>query len=333
MQKQGNSMVKSIKLCVIGSGNFARYAHGPSLKQIAAGDSLFDLAAVADLDLSKAEFFAKQFGFKRFYGDWRVMLDTEKPDGVVVLTQVAATSEVASEVLLYGYPMMSEKPPGRNLDEVQRIIDASKASGKPAMCAFNRRYSPLLNQMLGILKDEKDETLEHVRCDFYRHERLDADFSTTSIHGIDALRHLSGGAYSSVDFTYQELNRQPAARNIFMSCQFDNGVYGFISFCPTTGAAFERYTMSTRHLLLIAQTVIPGGGSDKPGSIFVYKNGQLLRIEAATPNPLNSQDIYLAGYYSENLAFVTRLREGFPVFDDMRMSRDAGEIAKFLRKR
>ena len=325
--------MKKIKICVLGSGNFARSVHGPSYNLLRGQDPDLEYAAVADLDPAKAADFAAKFNIPRSYGDWREMAKAEKPDGICVLTGVAATSRAAGEVLTEGIPVMMEKPPGRNREEILHLIDCAKKGGAPAMVAFNRRYSPLLAQMLGIVRDECQEPIEHVRCDFYRSERMDADFSTTSIHGIDAIRHLSGGAYREAQFIYQELQREKPTWNIYINAKFDNGVYGTISFIPSTGALCERYTVTTRHWALIARTVTPGGGSDAPGCIEIFRKGFHLRDEAPAPTYLNRHDVYLAGYYGENAAFVDRLRNGFPAFNDLEMSLDAVELADCIRNK
>ena len=314
-----------IKICVIGAGNFARAVHGPSYNLLRWQNPDVEYAAVADLDVGKAKSFSEQFAIPRFYGDWREMTAQEKPDGICVLTGVAATSRTAGEVLAEGIPVMMEKPPGRDREEILHLIEAAKRGNAPAMVAFNRRYSPLLAQMLGIVQTECCEPIEHVRCDFYRSERMDADFSTTSIHGIDAIRHLAGGAYQEAQFVYQDLQREKPTCNIYVNAHFDNGVFGVISFIPSTGALFERYTVTTRHWTLIAHAVTPGGGSD------VLRQGFHLRDEAPAPTALNRHDVYLAGYYGENQAFIERLRNGFPAFNDLEMSLDAVELADCIR--
>ena len=177
--------MKKIRICVLGAGNFARYAHGPSLRLLADTDPALELAAVADLDAGKAESFAKAFGFQHAYGSWREMAEKEQPDGISVLTGVSATTAAACDVLAAGYPAMIEKPPGRNRAEITAIMESARRSGTAAMVALNRRYSPLLNQLLGLVHSECGEEIEYVGTDFCRFERLDNDFSTTAIHGID----------------------------------------------------------------------------------------------------------------------------------------------------
>ena len=321
------------KICIIGCGNFARSAHGPSYNLIRQADSEVEYAACADMSAEKAASYAAAFGIARHYSDWREMASAEKPDGICVLTGVKDTARTASEVLSAGIPVMMEKPPGRDRAEIEQILAASKATGTPAMVAFNRRYSPILTQMLAILEDECQEPVEHVRCDFYRCERLDADFSTTSIHGIDALRHISGGRYVDARLDYQPLRRERPAANIFVNAHFDNGAYGVVSFVPSSGATFERYTLNTRHWTLVAHTVPPGGGSEPPGRIEVFHNNFHLRDEAPLPAEFNQAAVYLAGYYGENAAFIDRLRHGFPAVNDLEVSLDAVELADCIRNR
>ena len=321
------------KICIIGCGRFARYAHGPSYNFIRQNDSDVEYAACADMSAEKAASFAADFAIPRNYSDWREMARIEKPDGICVLTGVQDTARTASEVLTEGIPVMMEKPPGRNRAEIEQIIAAAKATDTPAMVAFNRRYSPLITQMMSILDNECREPIEHVRCDFYRCERLDADFSTTSIHGIDAIRHISRGRYTEARFDYQTLQRESPAVNIFMNARFDNGVYGLVSFIPSSGATFERYTLNTRHWTLIAHTVPPSGGSEPPGMIEVFHNNFHLRDEAPLPSKLNKEEVYLSGYYGENAAFIERLRDGFPKINDLEMSLDAVELADCIRQR
>ena len=321
------------KICIIGCGRFARYAHGPVYRLIRQRDPDVEYAACADVSPEKAASFSRDFEIPRHYTDWREMAEKERPDGICQLTGVSDTAETACQVLAEGIPLLMEKPPGRNRSEIQRIIAASRRSNTPAMVAFNRRYSPIIVQMLDILDRECKEPVEHVRCDFYRCERLDADFSTTSIHGIDAVRHIARGRYTEARFDFQELKRETPAANIFMNARFDNGAYGLLSFIPSSGATFERYTIATRHWTLIAHTIPPSGGSEPAGMIEVFHDNHHLRDEAPLPSELNDEELYLAGYYGENAAYLRRLRNGCPETDDLAMSMDAVELADCIRNR
>ena len=62
------------RICLIGAGNFARYVHGPMLKELAGRDAAVERAAVCDLNAERAENFARDFGFQRSYTDPEIML-------------------------------------------------------------------------------------------------------------------------------------------------------------------------------------------------------------------------------------------------------------------
>ena len=324
--------MERVRICVIGAGNFADYAYGPSLRLLAETDPNIVLAGVADIVPEKSRSFSERFGILHSYDDWRRMLAEEHPDGVIVLTPVAATAETACAVLAAGYPVMIEKPPGRCRSEIQRIMGASRQSRCPVMCAFNRRYSPFLMRAREILSGECGELPEHLRCAFCRFERLEHEFFTTAIHGIDAMRHLSGGRYAEVDFHYQEPRRERPVRKVLLYSRFDNGASGVIDFLPSTGAAVERYTIHTRHWMIEVHTVIPGGGGDVPGKITVYRDGRPLRVETPETAGFRMDTLYLAGYYPEIETFVRNLRCGFPAQSDLELSLDSVEIADALRR-
>lgn len=320
---------------MIGAGFFANFMHGPLLRLLAQRDPGLELAAICDLDAERAEKLAAETGFRKSYTDFRKMLEAERPDGVFLLTPVSATAAVGEAVLAAGYPVMIEKPPGRNRTEILRLIQASRENNVPAMVAFNRRYSPLLLRGVEILQQEvPGEKIEHIRCDFFRSERFDPDFSTTAVHGIDAVRHLSGSRYREVAFHYQELERDgKKICNFFLTGFMEDGCSAQLSFCPSTGALLERFTLNTRSRTIIIESTPPGGSCDFPGRVFVYEGGRLLRMEPPQPHEFDREEFYLAGYYEEDRRFIGQLRRGFPPGNDLELSLQAVEIADACRNR
>src|SRR6266571_2151554 len=134
------------RLATIGCGEHATGSHGPSLALYAARHPGTVLLACCDLDPGKAERYRAQFGFGRAYTDLRRMLDTERPDAVSLVAPVERTCELACLILEWGFPLLLEKPPGRTVAEVDRMIaapgvaniflDAVMASGTSAHLAF-----------------------------------------------------------------------------------------------------------------------------------------------------------------------------------------------------
>ena len=54
------------------------------------------------------------------------MLNKEKLDAVCLLVPESIIAALSIKLLRLGYPLMMEKPPGRNKDETMAMIEAAK---------------------------------------------------------------------------------------------------------------------------------------------------------------------------------------------------------------
>lgn len=77
------------------------------------------------------------------YTDFRKMMDKEKPDGILVVTQPNKHSEVVVPVLEAGFHCFAEKPMDTAVERVDAIVKAArKAKGVIYQIGTQRRYSP-----------------------------------------------------------------------------------------------------------------------------------------------------------------------------------------------
>ena len=83
-----------MKLCMIGCGEHARVAHGPSQARCVHEGRDLVLAGCCDLDATRAEAFRRDFGYARAFTDAVAMLDAERPDAVAVVVPVERTVTV-----------------------------------------------------------------------------------------------------------------------------------------------------------------------------------------------------------------------------------------------
>ena len=155
------------RLATIGCGEHATGTHGPSLALYAERHPGTELVACCDLDPGKAERYRARFGFARAYTDLRRMLDTERPDAVSLVAPVERTCELACLIFEWGFPLLVEKPPGRTVAEVDRMIAA--AGGVAHQVAFNRRFAPLLRELKRDVKGDEwtDSRLPFVQGGFF----------------------------------------------------------------------------------------------------------------------------------------------------------------------
>ncbi len=79
------------------------------------------------------------------YEDYREAIDDVRPDVVFVCTPNRYTPDVCIYALEQGCHVFCEKPPGRNLSDIQRIIGVEEKHPRlKLMFGFNHRYHPAI---------------------------------------------------------------------------------------------------------------------------------------------------------------------------------------------
>ncbi|MFK7696681.1 Gfo/Idh/MocA family protein [Paenibacillus sp. HJGM_3] len=117
-------MTQPIRLGMIGSGHVSnRY-----FEQAARLDGVRFVATCAR-SLDSARLKAEQVGVPRWYDDYRVMMDAEELDGVVVATPHSVHAEPALAAFERGLHVMNEKPMATSFEECRRMVEQAEAAG------------------------------------------------------------------------------------------------------------------------------------------------------------------------------------------------------------
>jgi myo-inositol 2-dehydrogenase / D-chiro-inositol 1-dehydrogenase len=320
------------RLCQIGGGEHARVAHGPSQRRCAAERGDLVLAGCCDLDAGRAESFRRDFGYARAFTDPVAMLEAERPDAVVVVVPVERTVAVGSMVLERGLPLLLEKPPGETTAAVDELIAASERGGRvPHQVAFNRRFAPLVRELRRRI--EEAGPLQHVHYEMTRVERRDPDFSTTAIHGLDAVRYIAGADYAEARFRYHErADLGPGVANILVDAVMTSGATAHLAFCPVAGVLVERATAHAHgHTLFLH--VPMWSGVDSPGRLWHFAGGKLVADLGGDRVGDGTALFELGGFYRETVAFLDALAAGRVPSPGLRESRQSVEIAEHVRER
>ncbi len=322
-----------MKLCQIGCGEHARVAHGPSQARCGRERADLVLAACCDLDPGRAESFRHDFGYARAYTDPAAMLDTERPDAVVVVVPVERTVGVGSMVLQRRIPLLLEKPPGETTAEVNCLIAAAEGGGPvaPHQVAFNRRFAPLVQELRRRIAEAGP--LQHVHYEMTRVERRDPDFSTTAIHGLDAVRYLAGADYAEARFRYREMPELGrGVANILVDAVMTSGATAHLAFCPVAGVLVERATAHAHgHTLLL--NVPMWNGVDAPGRLWHFTGGKLVADLTGDRTGDGTALFELGGFYRETVAFLDAVEARRPPSPSLRESRQSVAIAEQVRAR
>jgi len=322
-----------VRLCQIGCGEHARVAHGPSQARCARERRDLTLAGCCDVDRERAEAFRREFGHAHAFTDAQAMLEAERPDAVVVVVPIERTAGVGALVLERGIPLLLEKPPGTTVTEVDGLIAASERDGRPVphQVAFNRRFAPLLREMRRRI--ETGPPVQHLHYEMTRVDRRDPDFSTTAIHGIDAVRYLAGADYAQARFRYREMPELgPGVADIFVDAVMTTGATAHLAFCPVAGVLVERATAQAQGQTLFAHVPM-WGGPDSPGRLWHFQGGTLAADVKGDEMGDGPALFELGGFYAETAAFLDALARGRLPSPGLRESRQSVEMAQRVRER
>lgn len=115
-----------------------------------------DLRAVCDVQLERAEEYARTFGAPAAYGDHRAMLAEVRPDAVFIVTgytedgQVQAT-QLAEDCLRAGAHVWMEKPTAASLAQVDRLAQVSAETGRQVMTGLKKIFTPAIEKVKSII--------------------------------------------------------------------------------------------------------------------------------------------------------------------------------------
>ena len=288
---------------MIGAGPFNRHNHAPALQRLAAGSApAVALDAVCDLDLDKAKRYAQDFGFRAAFGDLHEMIRSARPDAVYVLVPPAAAADVLCQVLPYGLPTFTEKPPGVTVEQAERVADLAAAHGQITYVAFNRRRTPALVKLKAWAAEHGPP--RYVHATMLRTKRREEVFATgTAIHPLDALRYLAG------DVAHIRTEAQPypgaVCRDFRVRLDFVSGLTADLHVIVDSGVQLERYVVYTEGQT--AEATVPGAYSSAhfcPG-FRVHAGREVVEDCRAVDDPLVA-----CGFLGEHEAFLRAIEQG-----------------------
>lgn len=230
-----------LSIGVIGAGSHSRAFHGPALKIIKQrGPGLIELAAICDIDRAKAESYASEFGFARACDDLEKMLAAERLDGIVAVTPMERTVEIASRILRAKMPVLIEKPPGVNADEARELLAVARETRTPHMVSLNRRFCPAVLKARQWLEANADRPPRLILARMLRHNRREANFvAHTGIHPVDTVCSFLGRP-GRVDARRVAAGR--ADSHLYQATLvFDSGAAAVLVFASAVGLQQETY--------------------------------------------------------------------------------------------
>lgn len=192
--------MSEIRVCIVGAGNLSSKRIYPNIG--AAGGTL---AGACDLDRGKAEAMVRRYGGNA-YSSWEEMLNSEKPDAVVICIGPQQHYELAIRIMRMGYPVYTEKPPAPTAAQALEMARVSKETGLLCTTAFKKRYTVAANRAKEWIGKFDPNDLYSISADYassqYKNDSLRTDFlHDFTIHMIDLISYLFGDAQQVFSFS------------------------------------------------------------------------------------------------------------------------------------
>lgn len=138
--------MKTLKWGLIGAGDIVRKRVAPALRD----SEICELIAVSRNRAELAESFAKEFGAKKYYADWRDLIENKQIEAVYIATPVYLHKEQTIAAAKAGKHVLCEKPMGLNPAECDEMIQICKENNVRLGIAYYRHFYPLIKRIKEI---------------------------------------------------------------------------------------------------------------------------------------------------------------------------------------
>lgn len=99
-----------------------------------------EVVGVADIERSKVEAVAREYGIPKSFTDYRHLLEEKEIDAVSICTPNYLHSKISITALEAGKHVLCEKPMATSVSEAQKMVETSRRTGKKFMLALNQRF-------------------------------------------------------------------------------------------------------------------------------------------------------------------------------------------------
>lgn len=304
-----------VRLCVIGCGRagmvHARNLSGrvPHAELVAVCDSVKDVAIRA----------AKELNIKKYYTDYREVMNDNEIDAVIIASPTKYHKEICVTAAKSKKHIFCEKPLAMNVKECEEIIQACEENNVKLQVGFMRRFMKDFIKAKEILDSGEIGDIVLVKSltrgpskpkewmmDIKKSNGLLAEVNS---HDIDTVRWLTGsdiktvfalgGNYRNVEFKEKYPDFYD---NVVMIFELENGAQGVID-----GAMYVQYGYDARVEILGTKGVIFVGQNNDTSVVACTKTHGVKR-------PLMSSWMVLFedAYYEEDKSFVQSILNDDP---------------------
>lgn len=139
--------MKKLTWGLIGAGDIVKKRVAPAINAL----ENCQLVAVCRNRAELAQSFAKEFGAKKWFADWRELLADDEVGAVYIATPVFLHKEQTIAAAESGKHVLCEKPMALNAKDCEEMIAACKANNVKLGIAYYRRFYPVIERIKEII--------------------------------------------------------------------------------------------------------------------------------------------------------------------------------------
>jgi predicted dehydrogenase len=229
-----DSAQKPVKLVVLGAGLIGKRHVDHVLAEP-------DAELVAIVDPSPAAEALADEKRVRWFPDFATMLQSAKPEGVIIATPNQMHVENGLESIAARVPALVEKPIADDVADATRLVEAAERAKVPLLVGHHRRHSPLIQQAKKAIDEGRLGQLVsvHGTCWFYKpDDYFDIPWRRVKgagpvflnlIHDVDLLRYLCGEVISVQALESNMLRGNAVEETAVILLKFANGALGTVN--------------------------------------------------------------------------------------------------------
>lgn len=297
---------------LIGAGDIAQKRVAPALRDL----SNCDFVSVSRSRHELAESFAREFGVRKWFGDWREQI-ADEIDAVYIATPVYLHAEQTIAAANAGKHVLCEKPMALDTKECDEMIAACHTNNVKLGIAYYRRFYPLIVRVREIIESGQIGQVAVVQINAFEYFDPPADHPRRWLldreksgggplidfgcHRIEILTHLFGTVAQSEAMVSNEIFSREVEDTAAVLLRFENGASASVT---VTHAAIEPQdtldiygTKGSIHIPILngSEIAIRSGGSSRIEKHEPAANVHQPLIEDFTSSVLSGREPQIDG--------------------------------------
>ncbi len=229
--------MEKVNIGLIGAGRIGRL-HAMNLKYRVPETRLL---AVADVFEKSAKEIASQLEIPVVTGDYRILLNNEDIDAVVICSSTDTHAQMITEAAQAGKNIFCEKPIALDIDQIDQALEEVKRAGVKLQIGFNRRFDPSFKKAKEMVnsgtigkphivritsRDPAPPPMEYIQV-------CGGIFLDMMIHDFDMIRYLLDEEIKELIavgscLVKPEIRKYDDVDTAIVTFQYENGAWGTI---------------------------------------------------------------------------------------------------------